>query len=134
MELLKSFGELKSFNLVKEGAGQTGPSKGFAFCEYVDTAVTDMAIQGLNGFQLGDRTLMVQRASQGRSATGMGGTGTSANAAPLGLPSSLRDLGEQRMRCYMAHSVIILIQRSQQLQTFSLVATPPWLHLPLEFY
>ena len=27
MELLKSFGELKSFNLVKEGAGQTGASK-----------------------------------------------------------------------------------------------------------
>ncbi len=27
VELLKSFGELKSFNLVKEGSGQTGVSK-----------------------------------------------------------------------------------------------------------
>lgn len=27
MELLKSFGELKAFNLVKEGNGQTGASK-----------------------------------------------------------------------------------------------------------
>ncbi|KAJ7672643.1 hypothetical protein B0H17DRAFT_1208678 [Mycena rosella] len=53
MELLKSFGELKAFNL------------GFAFFEYVDTAVTDVAIQSLNGMELGDRYLVVQRASVG---------------------------------------------------------------------
>lgn len=67
-----------------------------------------MAIQGLNGFQLGDRTLMVQRASQGRSSQtsyggagggsgggmGGGGAGMGANAAPLGTPVNLRDLGE----------------------------------------
>lgn len=89
MELLKSFGELKSFNLVKEGAGQTGPSKGFAFCEYVEDNVTDMAIQGLNGFQLADRVLLVQRASQGRQQPGMGsGFGTGANAGPaMGVPN-----------------------------------------------
>ncbi len=36
IELLKSFGELKSFNLVKEGGGQTGVSKvgpGEAACD-----------------------------------------------------------------------------------------------------
>ncbi|WVQ81323.1 hypothetical protein IAT38_003446 [Cryptococcus sp. DSM 104549] len=65
MELLKSFGELKSFNLVKESAGV---SKGFAFCEYQDPAVTDMAIQGLHNFELGDRRLVVQRAAQGRAS------------------------------------------------------------------
>ncbi|KAM6496933.1 hypothetical protein JOM56_007406 [Amanita muscaria] len=63
MELLKSFGELKAFNLVRENGN--GPSKGFAFFEYVEPNVTDVAIQGLNGMELGDRYLVVQRASVG---------------------------------------------------------------------
>ncbi|KAF9005919.1 hypothetical protein BDQ17DRAFT_1239571, partial [Cyathus striatus] len=63
MELLKSFGELKAFNLVRENGN--GPSKGFAFFEYVDSSVTDVAIQSLNGMELGDRFLVVQRASVG---------------------------------------------------------------------
>ncbi|KAG8932722.1 hypothetical protein FRC02_000686 [Tulasnella sp. 418] len=63
MELLKSFGELKAFNLVKDGSN--GMSKGFAFFEYVDPSVTDLATQGLNGMELGDRYLVVQRASIG---------------------------------------------------------------------
>lgn len=68
MELLKSFGELRTFNLVKEGNGSV--SKGFAFVEFLDPAVTDMAIQGLNGFQIGDRALVVQRAATTGRATG----------------------------------------------------------------
>ncbi|KAJ3186164.1 U2 small nuclear RNA auxiliary factor 2 [Gaertneriomyces sp. JEL0708] len=63
MELLKSFGELRAFNLVKDGT--TGMSKGFAFCEYVDPNITDIACQGLNGMELGDKKLVVQRASVG---------------------------------------------------------------------
>lgn len=39
--------------------------QGFAFLEYVDPEVTDVACQGLNGMELGDRTLVVQRASVG---------------------------------------------------------------------
>ncbi|KAL5018631.1 hypothetical protein ScPMuIL_004353 [Solemya velum] len=62
-ELLTSFGPLKAFNLVKDSA--TGLSKGYAFCEYVDIAVTDQACAGLNGMQLGDKKLIVQRASVG---------------------------------------------------------------------
>ncbi|KIM56285.1 hypothetical protein SCLCIDRAFT_1220435 [Scleroderma citrinum Foug A] len=62
-ELLKSFGELKAFNLVRENGN--GPSKGFAFFEYVDASVTDVAIQSLNGMELGDKYLVVQRASVG---------------------------------------------------------------------
>ncbi|ELK23883.1 Splicing factor U2AF 65 kDa subunit [Myotis davidii] len=62
-ELLTSFGPLKAFNLVKDSA--TGLSKGYAFCEYVDINVTDQAIAGLNGMQLGDKKLLVQRASVG---------------------------------------------------------------------
>ncbi|KAK6179221.1 hypothetical protein SNE40_011630 [Patella caerulea] len=62
-ELLTSFGPLKAFNLVKDSA--TGLSKGYAFCEYVDITVTDQACAGLNGMQLGDKKLIVQRASVG---------------------------------------------------------------------
>ncbi|CAF3731926.1 unnamed protein product [Rotaria sp. Silwood1] len=62
-ELLMSFGPLKAFNLVKDAA--TGLSKGYAFCEYVDPSVTEAAIQGLNGMQLGDKKLIVQLASVG---------------------------------------------------------------------
>ncbi|KAI6225385.1 Splicing factor U2AF subunit [Aphelenchoides fujianensis] len=57
-ELLSSFGQLKAFNLVTDG--QTGMSKGYAFCEYLDTTLTDQAIAGLNGMQLGDNKLLVQ--------------------------------------------------------------------------
>jgi splicing factor U2AF subunit len=39
--------------------------QGFAFFEYVDSTVTDLATQGLNGMELGDRYLVVQRASIG---------------------------------------------------------------------
>ncbi|CAJ0639062.1 2611_t:CDS:10 [Entrophospora sp. SA101] len=63
MELLKSFGELRAFNLVKDTL--SGISKGFAFCEYLDPSVTDLACQGLNNMELGDRKLVVQRASVG---------------------------------------------------------------------
>jgi splicing factor U2AF subunit len=61
-ELLTTFGELKSLHLVKDSLGA---SKGFAFCEYKDPAVTDIACQGLNGLELGDRKLILQRASIG---------------------------------------------------------------------
>lgn len=62
-ELLVTFGKLRGFNLVKEAV--TGQSKGFAFCEYVDPSITEQAIAGLNGMQLGDRRLIVQRSIAG---------------------------------------------------------------------
>lgn len=62
-ELLLSFGQLRAFNLVKDVA--TGLSKGYAFAEYIDFAITDQAIAGLNGMQLGDKKFTVQRASVG---------------------------------------------------------------------
>jgi len=62
-ELLTSFGQLKAFNLVKDVS--SGLSKGYAFAEYSDSSVTDQAIAGLNGMQLGDKKLIVQRASVG---------------------------------------------------------------------
>ena len=82
IELLKSFGDLRSFNLVRE-AGVNGMSKGFAFCEYVDPNLTELACQGLNDMELGEKRLVVQKASTGNAvqrpmdgAVGMiGGTG-----------------------------------------------------------
>ncbi|KAM0745828.1 hypothetical protein T439DRAFT_350972 [Meredithblackwellia eburnea MCA 4105] len=84
MELLKSFGELKAFNLVKEGG--TGASKGFAFCEYVDPSITEVACQGLNGMELGDRFLVVQRAAIGASAAKR--DGAAGGGSDFGPPSS----------------------------------------------
>nr|XP_027202668.1 splicing factor U2AF 50 kDa subunit-like [Dermatophagoides pteronyssinus] len=85
-ELLMSFGQLKAFNLVKDSA--TGLSKGYAFCEYADSSITDQAIDGLNGMQLGDKRLIVQRASvgakSGMTGSGMGGTPSSSSNAPSG--------------------------------------------------
>merc|ERR1712156_795957 len=62
-ELLTSFGQLKAFNLVKDST--TGLSKGYAFAEYVDGQVTDQSIAGLHGMQLGEKKLVVQRATIG---------------------------------------------------------------------
>lgn len=46
--------------------------QGFAFFEYVEPNVTEVAIQALHGMQLGDRSLVVQRASVGaKSGNGM---------------------------------------------------------------
>ena len=42
-ELLSSFGELLAFNLVKDSG--TSFSKGYAFCEFVESAVTDQVSQ-----------------------------------------------------------------------------------------
>ncbi|SGY85161.1 BQ5605_C009g05742 [Microbotryum silenes-dioicae] len=91
MELLKSFGELRAFNLVKEAG--TGQSKGFAFCEYLDPSITEVACQGLNGMELGDRFLVVQRAAIGQrhGPPGFipggphGGPGTGSNQFAPGL-------------------------------------------------
>jgi len=64
-ELLLSFGQLRAFNLVVDTG--TGLSKGFGFCEYADHGLTDTAIQGLNGMQLGEKKLIVQRSNSGKS-------------------------------------------------------------------
>lgn len=76
-DLLQSFGPLRGLHLVKDpGATQ---SKGYAFCEYVDPAVTDAAVEGLNNLEVAEgRTLTVRRANP-RGAPGPGGP-------PMGAP------------------------------------------------
>lgn len=62
-EILGTIGQLKAFNLVRDGAGH---SRGFAFCEYVDPALTDVVCQSFNGKRYGDRQLVVQRSQPGQ--------------------------------------------------------------------
>lgn len=87
VELLRSFGELRAFNLVRE-SGLNGVSKGFAFCEYSDASVTDLAIQGLNEMELGDKKLLVQRASVGSVKPMQDEDGTPEEDTPAPAPAT----------------------------------------------
>ncbi|KAK6519509.1 hypothetical protein TWF281_003336 [Arthrobotrys megalospora] len=63
MELLQTFGPLKSFYLVKDR--EMDESKGVAFCEYLDPNIAEIAIEGLNGLDINEQLLNVKRASIG---------------------------------------------------------------------
>lgn len=95
-ELLQAFGPLRAFNLVKDSL--SNESKGYAFFEYVDPAAADEACNELNGMQLGDKSLLVQRANVGShgnqmpaaQSLGLAGAAlnnpTAANLLNLALP------------------------------------------------
>ncbi|KAG8726110.1 hypothetical protein FRC12_023695, partial [Ceratobasidium sp. 428] len=104
IELLKSFGELKAFNLVRENGN--GVSKGFAFFEYVDPSVTDIATQGLNGMELGDRFLVVQRASIGAKP---GMPGIPPEFFPPAMPRPIVPLGNDSNPNPNDHVVLLLL-------------------------
>ena len=61
IQLLSQFGAVKSFDLVRDK--ETQGSKGYGFCVYEDTKVTDFACHGLNGLKMGDKVLTVRRAN-----------------------------------------------------------------------
>jgi splicing factor U2AF subunit len=93
-ELLVSFGELKAFVLVKDSS--TEESRGIAFCEYSDTAsATDIAVEGLNGMELGDKHLRVQRASIGH--TQVSGLEMGVNAMSMLAGTTSQGLEEGRV-------------------------------------
>jgi len=60
IELMQTYGPLKAFYLFTDAA--TGTSKGYAFANYRDSNVTQTAIRGLNGLQVGDRRIVVKQA------------------------------------------------------------------------
>ena len=66
MELLKAFGELRSFVLVRE-RGNDAETRGVAFFEFVDPSVTEPAVEALNGMEVGPSVLKAQKASIGYS-------------------------------------------------------------------
>lgn len=79
-EILTSFGQLRAFNLIRDMT--TMASKGYAFCEYLDSAITEQAILGLNGFDIGDKKLIVQRASVGAKSGPLATSGSLAGLDP----------------------------------------------------
>ncbi|KAJ9191185.1 hypothetical protein DTO164E3_255 [Paecilomyces variotii] len=91
--LLKSFGELKSFVLVKDNV--TEESRGIAFCEYADPNATSIAVEGLNGMELGDKHLKVVRASIG--ATQAAGLDMGVNAMSMFAKTTSQDLETSRV-------------------------------------
>jgi splicing factor U2AF subunit len=68
MDLLNAFGEVRSSMLIKD---TNGNSKGFAFCEFKDQAVTDVALTGLNGLKLGDSPLQARLICSGLTQPSM---------------------------------------------------------------
>lgn len=92
-ELLVSFGELRAFVLVKDRS--TNESRGIAFCEYVDPNVTAIAVEGLNGMELADKHLKVQRASVGNTQNVNVEMSVSAMSVLAG--SSSDNVGESRV-------------------------------------
>ena len=96
-ELLVSFGELKNFVLVKDTSSEQ--SRGIAFCEYVDAAsATDIAVESLNGMELGDSHLKVQRASIGIQQVG---GEMSVNAMSMMAGTTSNDVESGRVLCLM---------------------------------
>lgn len=76
-ELLSTFGPLRAFHLVRDAGNPL--TKGYGFCEYVDSSLTPIAIAGLNGLQVMDKTITV-KASNAAIAAGAAPT-PSANLA-----------------------------------------------------
>uniref|UniRef100_A0A2S2PJY5 U2 snRNP auxiliary factor large subunit n=2 Tax=Schizaphis graminum TaxID=13262 RepID=A0A2S2PJY5_SCHGA len=62
-ELLTSFGQLKTFNLVRDSVNCFNGD--YAFCEYVDAAITDQVIAHLNGLLLEGKNIVVHKAYNG---------------------------------------------------------------------
>jgi splicing factor U2AF 65 kDa subunit len=96
-ELLNSFGELKNYFLVKDAA--TDESLGIAFCEYLNAKeVTDAAIEGLNGMELGESKIVVKRASIGIQQVG---GEMSVNAMSMMAGTKNADVEKGRVLCLM---------------------------------
>ncbi|OAX85181.1 hypothetical protein ACJ72_00448 [Emergomyces africanus] len=91
--LLVSFGELKSFILVKDS--ETGESRGIAFCEYLDPMSTDIAVENLNGMELGNKRLKVVRASIG--TTQAAGLDMGVNAMSMYAKTTSQDIEASRV-------------------------------------
>jgi len=69
-EAFEAFGQVESVNIVKDRL--SGQPRGFGFVEMPAKAEAQAAITGLNGKELGERTLVVNEARP-RSEGGRGG-------------------------------------------------------------
>lgn len=64
LQLMNNIGPLNAFNLVKDG--NTGYSKGYAYCEFTTDEATEKALQYLNNVDLAGKKLQVARANDGK--------------------------------------------------------------------
>lgn len=69
--------------------------QGIAFCEYVDPSATTIAVEGLNGMELGDKHLKVTRASIG--ITQAAGLDMGVNAMSMFAKTTSQDLERSRV-------------------------------------
>lgn len=61
LQVLRPFGSISSFNFVlHRGGPEKGKPKGFAFVEYGSSEVAKAAVEGLQGLQLDNKTLVVR--------------------------------------------------------------------------
>lgn len=77
MQLLQAFGKIKAFHLVKNDPDAL-TSKGYCFVEYADPNVTPIAVQGLNGMDLGGGKTLTARVAAQRNAAGVTAISTAA--------------------------------------------------------
>lgn len=89
-ELLGSFGNIKQFDLITDRA--TGRSKGYGFVVYEDPAAGQIAIEGLHGMKLQDRTLTVRKAEGAQRPTVVGPSGEGQPQPPSVASSAPRVL------------------------------------------
>lgn len=96
LELVSAFGPVKKLEVPKNS--ETGLPRGYAFLEYAEASadLVDRAIAGLNGLQVGDKTLSASRAKASTAAAastlGVPITALSA-AAPFAAPASSYGVG-----------------------------------------
>jgi RNA recognition motif-containing protein len=67
-ELFAAYGEVSSVKIITDR--ETGRSKGFGFIEMTDDESAQKAIDGLNGTEIGGRTIAVSQAEERKPSTG----------------------------------------------------------------
>ncbi len=72
-DVFSAYGEVNSVSVITDR--DTGRPRGFAFVEMSDSGAAQAAIRGVNGTELGGRTLNVNEARPRESGGGGGGRG-----------------------------------------------------------
>jgi RNA recognition motif-containing protein len=84
-ELFEAYGEVSSVKIITDR--ETGRSKGFGFVEMSDDESAQKAIDGLNGTEVGGRTIAVSQAEERKPGAGgdrRGGGGFGGGGASRG--------------------------------------------------
>jgi RNA recognition motif-containing protein len=72
-DVFSTYGDVASVSVITDR--DTGRPRGFAFVEMSDAGAAQAAIRGVNGTQLGGRTLNVNEARPRENGSGGGGNG-----------------------------------------------------------